>query len=402
MAEKSKIEWTDSTWSAWIGCTAISRACDFCYAEELMDTRMHVVNWGPGKPRKRTSVKNWNQVHKWNITPFFQCMACGKRGTEADLLRTDESVCDCHKHMEKTRRRVFCSSLSDVFDNEVPDEWRNDVFELIEKAPNLDWLLLTKRIGNVLRMVPDQWVRGEWPTNVWIGATVCDQAEADRDIPKLLEIPCSIRFLSIEPMLGPMDLSKWLDPYTCSMCNFHGAEKDSGACLCGECDVEAKYDAALGSAVCPECNKNDGESDYVGRSCPKCRAVNEWSRDYGFKFNNSGHFIDWVIVGGESGQNARPTHPGWVKSLQEQCKEARVAFLFKQWGEWLPLNHFKYEDISTLKADGLPSAIIYMDGSLATETNWQGPAGQGVTMYKIGKKHAGKILEGNSYTEFPV
>ena len=403
MASITNIEWADSSWSGWLSCTKTgSEACRFCYAEALLDKRLHIVEWGQGKPRKRTSVQNWNQVHKWNRTPFYQCMACGKRGTEAELLKTDESICDCFKHMAPARRRVFCSSLSDVFDNEVPPEWRTDVMRLIESTPNLDWMLLTKRIGNVKKMMPPEaWTDGKWPSHVWLGATVCNQAEADRDIPKLLEIPTSIRFLSIEPLLGKIDIAKWLDPWTCAMCGYHGAESDSGPCLCGNCDIEAVYDAKIGSAVCPSCNKNDGQSDDVGNSCPKCRAVGEWSRDYGHKFDNNDHFIDWVIVGGESGPHARPMHPAWATQLQKQCEAAGVAFLFKQWGEWLPLPHFPYQDLSILRADEVDNDVIYMDGTIMTKGNWQGPEGEGAHMCKVGKKEAGKILNGYSHLEFP-
>src|SRR6185437_4305294 len=244
MAENSKIEWTDHTFNPWVGCTKISPGCDHCYAEGWAK-RSGMVTWGA--QRRRTSASNWSQPLKWD------------RRAAADSVR----------------RRVFCASLADVFDNEVPDQWRWDLWELIASTRNLDWLLLTKRIGNVARMLPvmdssqpgyrpwnEQW---PWP-NVWLGATVVNQEEANRDIPKLVAIPAVVRFLSCEPLLGPIDLSRLI----------------------------------------------------------------RWGNDYLV-------MVRWIIAGGESGANARPAHPDWLNSLRDQCTAAGVAFHFKQWGEWVPM-----------------------------------------------------------------
>lgn len=144
------------------------------------------------------------------------------------------------------------------------------VFELIEATPNLDWLLLTKRIGNVGNMLPVPFDFDKRYPHVWIGATITSQAEADRDIPKLLAVPARVRFLSMEPLLGPVDLG-FLEP----------------------CDHPRQ----------------------------SCEDIGCWSA------------LDWVIVGGESGPSARPMHPDWARSLRDQCAAAGVPFLFKQWGE---------------------------------------------------------------------
>lgn len=124
MAEFSKIEWTDHTFNPWIGCTKVSPACDNCYAEGLMDHRYGRARWGAGEPRVRTAASNWSQPRKW----------------DRQAAKTGE------------RPFVFCASLADVFDNEVDETWRRDLFKLIEGTPNLVWLLLTKRIGNVMKM----------------------------------------------------------------------------------------------------------------------------------------------------------------------------------------------------------------------------------------------------------
>lgn len=179
MAENSKIEWTDHTFNPWTGCTKVSPGCDHCYAEGWAK-RSGTVRWGAGEPRRRTTEANWRLPLKWNA----------------------------QAEREGRRFRVFCSSLADVFDNSVPPEWRRDLFDLISDSPSLDWLLLTKRIGNAPAMIDAAAAEGAiLPTfNVWLGATVVNQEEADRDIPKLLAVPARVRFLSIEPMLGPIDL----------------------------------------------------------------------------------------------------------------------------------------------------------------------------------------------------
>jgi protein gp37 len=178
MGENSKIEWTHHTFNPWVGCTKISPACDHCYAEGWAK-RSGRVKWGG--ERKRTSTSYWRQPLKWDAA----AKAAG------------------------IRQRVFCASLADVFDNQVPDAWRAGLFYLISHTTNLDWLLLTKRIGNARQMLehanPGGWSFDTMP-NVWIGATVANQEEADRDIPKLLATPARTRFLSMEPLLGAVDL----------------------------------------------------------------------------------------------------------------------------------------------------------------------------------------------------
>lgn len=173
MGENSKIQWTHHSWNPWIGCTKVGPPCDFCYAAELA-ARYRWVNWGSGEPRKRTSVANWRKPYQWD-----------KKAAAAGV-----------------RQRVFCASLADWLDNEVDQSWRIDLAKVIEDTPNLDWLLLTKRIGN-FRRYADFWPDGP-PKHVWLGITCGDQKEYDRDWPKLSEISASVRFISYEPALGPL------------------------------------------------------------------------------------------------------------------------------------------------------------------------------------------------------
>jgi protein gp37 len=375
MSETTAIQWCDSTFNPWIGCTKISPACDHCYAEADFDRRRRVVTWGAGQPRKRTSAANWKQPLKWNIhaNDFHECAACGWRGDNAGACPLCSSA-----QLQPTRRRVFCASLADVFDNETPNEWRIDLFRLIRETPNLDWLLLTKRIGNARGLYsaatgPDWADELPWPENVWLGATICNQDEASRDISKLLSTPAVKRFVSIEPMLGNIDVSAWLpchhgDPSQCFSQGYRG--------------------------TCCECSLNSPA-------------------------------IDWVICGGESGPQARPMHPEWVRSLRGQCEAAGVPFFFKQWGAWKPISQMpesehgrlyrsnrkarEYEDQEALDDSygrhcTVESGFVHLDGSLhnvgAPMACQQGTGA--MHMFQVGKKSAGRLLDECLWNEFPA
>lgn len=252
MAEDSKIEWTTHTFNPWIGCTKVSAACDFCYAEKW-DHRFGGDRWGPHADR--TLTKTWGNPVKWN------------------------------REAEKTgiRPRVFCASLADVFDNHrsILPEWREDLWKLIEETPNLDWLLLTKRPQNIMKMIPERW-RDGLPSHVWIGTTVEDQKSANQRIPALLQVPAAIRFLSCEPLIGPVNLR----------------EVSSSAFEYGS------IDALMGI---------------------------HFETPHGSSPMHATKRIDWVIAGGESGAQYRPANPDWFRQLRDQCAEADVPFLFKQW-----------------------------------------------------------------------
>lgn len=258
MGANSKIEWCDHTFNPWVGCTKVSPACDHCYAEGWARRTGHGELWAGA--RRRTSAAYWRQPLKWNR----------------------EAVRD------GVRRKVFCASLADVFDNQVPAEWRHDLFNLIPQTPHLTWLLLTKRPQNVGKMLPDDWNDGF--TNVWLGTTVENQQEAERRIPYLLAVPARMRFLSCEPLLGPINLRH---PWLGWKCCVTGARVGTDF-TCGDCDP------CIGA---------------FGRQ-----------------------FIDWVIAGGESGGDARPMSLYWARSLRAQCQASGVPFFFKQWGEWCPVD----------------------------------------------------------------
>lgn len=312
MGANSGIEWTDHTFNPWVGCTKVSPACDHCYAEAWAKRAGTPELWTGA--RRLTKPSNWNQPLKWD-------RAAKRAGV---------------------RQRVFCASLADVFDNEADPSWRARLLALIARTTNLDWLLLTKRIGNASRMLEDA-IAGmcqgvTWKGDPWreisLGATVVNQEEADRDIPKLLATPARRRFLSIEPMLGPIDLERYLSRSwpNCDRGFVQGERMEPG--YCGRC---------------------------AGHKSDPIHTHPETS-------------IDWVIVGGESGPGARPMQRGWVRSLRDQCEEAGVPFFFKQWGEHAPnwMNDDNGREIPGTQ---------YMD--------------------RMGKKMAGRILDGQAHSDLP-
>ncbi|WP_114095233.1 DUF5131 family protein [Thalassospira xiamenensis] len=175
----SGVDWTHYSGNAWIGCTEAGPGCSACYARAMMADRLHLVEWGAGKPRKK-------------VKGFVQKV----RKANREALKAGE------------RRRFFINPHADLFDNEVPDGWRHEVFDIMKTAGTLDFILVTKRIGNAARMLPDDWGYGY--TNAWLMATMVNQQEVDRDMPKLERIPVIVKGLSIEPILGEIDLSAYL------------------------------------------------------------------------------------------------------------------------------------------------------------------------------------------------
>ena len=257
MSENTMIEWATHTFNPWWGCMKVSPGCDNCYAErDAARFASGQTLWGPGSERRRFGEKHWDEPRKW----------------------------DARARAAGVRYRVFTASMGDVFDNAAPAALRERLFALIRETPNLDWLVLTKRIGNVPDMLPDDWGRGY--DNVALGISVVDQKETNRDVPKLLLTPARTRWLSMEPLLGAVDLT--------------------------EVQIDQMLTVTTPGLINALCT--DDEDRY-------------------FQTPNA---IDWVIVGGESGPHARPLNPEWVHALRRQCQEHDVPFLFKQWGEWAP------------------------------------------------------------------
>ena len=343
MGADGKIEWTDHTFNPWIGCTKISPACDHCYAETWAQ-RYGQANLWQGE-RRRTSANNWRQPLRWNA--------------EAERAGV--------------RKRVFCASLADVFDNQVDGAWRCDLWDLIHVTPHLDWLLLTKRPQNMAVMLPQKargaladWGDG-WP-NVWLGTTVENQTEAEKRIPYLLSRPAAKRFLSCEPLLGPVNLRKittgerrYIDAIT-------GARGASGL-----------------PAPFPECLESVPALDPAFSHQPR---------------------IDWVIAGGESGPGARPSHPEWFRALRDQCVSVGVPFFFKQWGDWVPwetdhLPNLRCQDGRSMDRHHLPDIHLadnhlrWTDDLLFSGDDW-------CVHERVGKRAAGATLDGREWREVPT
>lgn len=273
MAKNSSIEWTHHTFNPWWGCSKVSPACENCYAETWAK-RVGQSLWGEKAERRFFGEKHWADPIRWN--------------QEAGQSRS--------------RERVFCASMADVFEKRSElDDVRTRLWKLIETTPWLDWLLLTKRPENVLKMTP--W--SNWPGNIWLGTTVENQKYADSRIPFLMEAPARTRFLSCEPLLGNVDLTRWVN----------------------------------------------------------------------------GFGIHWVIAGGESGSNARPMNPDWVRSLRDQCQAHGIAFHFKQWGHWAPVDP---SNNTRKKLQRFRSS----QGEIILEAK--------------GKKAAGRVLDGATWDQVPV
>jgi protein gp37 len=366
----------------------VSPGCDNCYAEGW-SKRSGLVEWGPHAPRRLTSPENWAKPLKWN------------RKAAA----------------EGRRYKVFCASLADVFDNHasIKESWRSDLWELIAATPHLDWLLLTKRPQNIRRYLPDQMETGlapqhwgdGWP-NVWLGTTVENQTEADRRIPVLLSIPAKVRFLSCEPMLGPLDLRAYLPGcYECGGgCGTRLAHHPATD-RCVPCQAEYGQDSGP-LEFCLACGSSEWEP-----VCPDCN-------HYMVQHHPDTPCIDWVICGGESGPGARPMHPDWARSLRDQCVVAGVPFLFKQWGEWGPG--------SVLMTTGEPvfrtfvdfqqwvnKASTWVNGGACLDTDgnhlqiggdFMRARDEGkfpvTIVHKLGKKRAGRLLDGRTWDEVPA
>jgi len=316
----TKIEWATESWNPITGCSKISPGCANCYAERMA---------------KRLA---------------------GRFGYPAD----DPFAVTLHESQLKKPlkwrkpRMVFVCSMGDLFHEDVPFEWISLVISNAASAhrqnPKHKWLFLTKRPERILAW--REWVlktridvqHAAWFQHVaWIGVTTDSQEQADKRIPILLQIPAAVRFVSAEPMLGPVDLN-WVG---------------SGA---------AHYDCLHGANLF-----RDGRVSGVTK-------------------------IDWVICGGESGPGARPMHPGWARSLRDQCLASAVPFFFKQWGQWEPVCKL-YADDQLEKEDGR-GELFALEPNGHFEEYYQ-PSPDAWLMESVGKKKSGRLLDGREWNQYP-
>lgn len=324
MSTNSKIEWTDATWNVTIGCDRVSAGCDGCYA--IRQARMRASN-----PNPKVAAAFAGTVHH--------------DGERLDWTGTVNLLPERLGQPLRWRKpkRIFVDSLSDLFHADVPDDFIARVFATMAMAPQHVFQVLTKRparmrsllgreswrdqvAGHVDELIGDGDTPGHighvelrerwWPLrNVWCGVSVEDQKTAQLRIPILLDTPAWVRWLSCEPLLGPLDL-----------------------------------DAADRDALC------DGG-------------------------------IDWIVCGGESGPGARPMHPRWAESIAEQCLNANVPLLFKQWGDWATAPN--------------PTHYVTMDGGLHDLDASGIGALEPVGVRRLGKGAAGRELDGRTWDAFP-
>uniref|UniRef100_UPI003F499BE5 phage Gp37/Gp68 family protein n=1 Tax=Streptosporangium sp. CA-256172 TaxID=3240076 RepID=UPI003F499BE5 len=311
------IEWTDATWNPVRGCTKVSRGCDHCYAEAIST--------------------------RWSGPASF------------DTVRLIPDVLDAPLSWREPRM-VFVNSMGDLFHDAVPEAFIVEVFARIWWAPNHTFQLLTKRHARMAALMPriEERLRAIeadlalvdaptpliWPlSNLWLGVSVEDQHWADIRIPPLRRTPAAVRFLSVEPLLGPVDLSRHLGVEWMESFEGWGAE----------------LLASLAGRVGP-----DGG-------------------------------LDWVIAGGESGPRARPAHPDWFRTLRDQCEAAGTPFFFKQWGQWSP------------DLNGRGRLLDVLADGRTTEARTGEVADGAVTMRRASSKRlAGRELDGRTWDAFPA
>lgn len=353
MSDGTAIEWTDATWNVVNGCSVVSPGCKHCYAMKLAGGRLKNVPSRKGLTIDTQAGPVWTGETRFN---------------EAVLL-------DPLKW--KRPRRIFVCAHGDLFHESVPDEWIDRVFAVMALAHWHQFQVLTKRPDRMRAYLTGD--RGELKAaiavnamrqgmgdlrpvqlplqNVWLGTSVEDQKRADERIPDLLATPAAVRFLSCEPLLGPVDLRE-----------FNGGHYFQNA-LTGH----RWHDDPEGGAAASD---------------------------------DAGGKIDWVIAGGESGPGARPMHPDWARQLRDQCAEAGVPFFFKQWGAWVP------------QVGAVDGWAIGDDPELSRfdHRDWDATAQQfgksyrpawcderdDDTVSRIGKKLAGNMLDGRQHLEMPV
>ena len=367
MAENSKIEWTTHTFNPWRGCTKVSPGCANCYAETLSGRNPKTLGvWGPNGTRVVASEAMWREPLKWNKAAACQCGG-GFRGKHSPYCP------------QVDRPRVFCASLADVFEDWqgpmvdakgkelyvspgtgiwVPSDFqymrdrltmvdvRRRLFHLIDATPNLDWLLLTKRPENIAKMLPDAKCplckgKGGWETGAYSGDCRCGNGLVIR--------PNVWLGVSVENQ-EQADKRIPLLLQTPATVRFLSCEP-----LLGDIDIQpwlfSEYD----------------------RYCIDDR--------FGVPANANRSKIDWVIVGGESGHGARPMQPQWARSLRNQCQDAGTPFFFKQWGDFKPCSY--------CATSGRNPTISHC--SMCHDLNGR----------RVGKKAAGRLLDGREWNEVP-
>ena len=368
MADNSGIEWTDTTWNPITGCSVVSPGCTNCYAMGLAGTRLR------NHPSRAGLTREVNGHHVWT-----------------GEVRLNEQWLD--QPLRWTRsRRIFVCAHGDLFHGSVPDAWLDRVFAVMALAPQHTFQVLTKRPdvmldyiqrrtrdwravlstanphGSLYHCSTDRAQRAlgalpplpndppppPWPLpNVWLGVSVEDQRRADERIPDLLATPAAVRFLSCEPLLGP---------------------------LAGTTKVTVAGETTVTNWLTGTWQTFAGDHYRCGHLLGRAK-------------------LDWVIAGGESGPKARRSHPDWFRSLRDQCQAAGVPFFFKQWGEWAPVPEGSDEARAAFPHNGW-QMLRGHEGPIAHAEELY-PEGGAVFVARVGKTRAGALLDGREWREMP-
>lgn len=412
MSGASNIEWTDATWNPVTGCTKLSPGCKHCYAKTLHDKRHRAYLEGKKMPAQYAHPFEHVMLHPDRLDWPLRW-----RGSPVAKIAGRPS-------------RIFVNSVSDLFHEDVPDEFIDRVFAVMGSCPWHTFQVLTKRADRMREWFAERWqpapeksqrdlydaqmsmarelgisqplpafvldtkgedrfdqvytalddvprcvdtkddrlwkdgqsnlMAGAWPLkNVWLGVSVEDQAAADERIPLLLQTPAAIRWISAEPLLGPINLDG------AGALNLHAFG----------CGYEGRW-----------------------RECPEHVAGRK---------NCAG--LDWVVAGGESGLDARPSHPSLFQSLRDQCATAGVPYFFKQWGAWGPVGPLYSDDdtpehLNALECDDdgpMECHVEPFGGRWSARLDGQPPPGTWA-MQKIGKRASGRLLDGVEHNEYPA
>jgi protein gp37 len=384
---KTKIEWADATWNPITGCTKISPGCANCYAEKMSKRLAGRCGYPADEPFKVT-------IHPDKI---------------------DEPL------KWKKPRRVFVCSMSDLFHKDVPMSIITYVLRMARSCEGHTFMILTKRPARMKEAIREMVSWGMWPVpNIWLGVTAENQEQADERIPILLDTPAAVRFVSVEPMLGPVELSPWIRRY------YHGGKPrmKEGAYLLPPSKTGKSTLLQYAKQIDPNCVQRADRvyltTDYMSalmfamgypngevyRAIPDLPLEEDPDcTEKGLSFQTpqalitsmSAPILDWVIAGGESGPGARPCHPDWIRSVRDQCQGAGVPYFFKQWGEWVPMG-------SEFGQPNSWSSRKWQQRVDDWRPGWDGMPwydGNGHSMIKVGKKAAGRLLDGREWSEFP-
>lgn len=366
MADGTKIEWTDATVNAINGCTVLSPGCTNCYAMRLAGTRLRNHESRSGLTIDTKAGPVWNGEVRLYKRAMVQPLGWRKP------------------------RMIFWNAHGDTFHPKVPEWWIDHQFAIMAATPQHIHQILTKRPERMRQYLSDPavWDRvsavvNAWPEdeigngneftadirllsgeplpNVWLGTSVEDQKRADERIPDLLATPAAVRWLSMEPLLGPVDLS-------------------------------AINHLDRSGWLCPLTGRHQLQPVHA---------------------SHEGAKLDWIVLGGESGPGARPMHPDWARSVRDQCAAAGVPFHFKQWGEWAPLDALRlagegWATEGPVKGrrgnvrDWMSRYVTFQNDAGALRLRGHTFTGHGTNLvYQVGKKAAGRLLDGVEHNGFP-